>query len=181
MAAALLWWFVTVWHSPPASLGEAAFREAVRRHHQPSSTRVLDDESLGPAPQRSMPPPALPTQAGSTAEGTVPARDAAWWGARMTAARATLARDRVLVAALESRVAALANDIAARDDPQQRAQVIAARQQALAELERMTQQVIEDERAISAIEDEARKAGVPPGWLRDGEMRRWSLSGGRCV
>jgi len=173
MAAALLWWFVTVWHSPPASLGEAAFREAVRRHHLPSATRVLDDQSLGPAPPRLMSPPALPTQADSTAEATVPAKDAAWWGARMAAARAALARDRVLVAVLESRVAALANDIAARDDPQQRAQVIGARQQALAELERMTRQVTEDERAISTIEDEARKAGVPAGWLRDGEMGRW--------
>jgi hypothetical protein len=40
MAAVLLWWFVTVWNSPPVTLGEAAFREAVRRHYLPPSTMV---------------------------------------------------------------------------------------------------------------------------------------------
>jgi hypothetical protein len=85
----------------------------------------------------------------------------------MTTAREAVVRDRVLVSALASRVAALANDIASRDDPEQRAQLMAARQQALAELDRMTTQVSDGERAITAIEDEARKAGVPPGWIRN--------------
>jgi hypothetical protein len=178
MAAVLLWWFVTVWNSPPATLGEAAFREAVRRHHVPASTRVINDDSLGPRSERPGPPvppvqvapavadtgaPAAPPA--KSADGA-PVRDAAWWRARITAARDAVVRDRVLVAALESRAAALANDIAARDDPEQRAQLITARQQALAELDRLTTQVADGERAITAIEEEARKAGVPPGWMR---------------
>ena len=56
MAAVLVWWFVTVWNSPPATLGEAAFREAVRRHHVPASTRMINDDSLGPRPERPAPP-----------------------------------------------------------------------------------------------------------------------------
>jgi len=184
MAAVLLWWFVTVWNSPPATLGEAAFREAVRRHHVPASTRVITDDSLGPRPERPVPPvppvqvdtavidvdapaaQAPPTPPAKSADAA-PVKDAAWWRARMTTAREAVVRDRVLVAALESRVAALANDIAARDDPEQRAQLMAARQQALVELDRLTTQVADGERAITAIEDEARKAGVPPGWIRD--------------
>lgn len=186
MAAVLLWWFVTVWNSPPATLGEVAFREAVRRHHAPASTRVVNDDSLGPRPEQlvsaSPPvgelaasplqdPPAKggevePARPVNLANPATPVRDAAWWRARMNAARDALARDRVLVAALESRVAALATDIAARDDPEQRAQLVAARQQALAELDRLTTQVSDGERAIATIEDEARKAGVPPGWIR---------------
>jgi hypothetical protein len=187
MVAALLWWFVTVWNSPPATLGEAAFREAVRRHHTPASIRMVNDETLGPRPA----PPALvapavpaqpvtepaapgvpepPAKTGA-AEAAAPVKDAAWWGARITVARAALARDKVLVSALESRVAALGNDIASRDDPEQRAQLVAARQQALAELDRLLTQVADEERAITTIEDEARKAGVPPGWIRDGGWR----------
>jgi hypothetical protein len=173
MAAVLLWWFVTVWNSPPATLGEAAFREAVRRHHVPASTRMINDDSLGPRPERAVPPvqAEAPVVVGAqpppdTVEAA-PAKDAAWWRARITTARQAVVRDRVLVSALESRVAALANDTASRDDPEQRAQLMAARQQALAELDRLTTQVAEGERAITAIEDEARKAGVPPGWIRN--------------
>ena len=169
MVAALLWWFVTVWNSPPATLGEAAFREAVRRHHTPTSIRVVNDETLGPRPAPVAPvAPGVPEPPAKTgaAEAAAPVKDAAWWGARITVARAALARDKVLVSALESRVAALGNDIASRDDPEQRAQLMAARQQALAELDRLLTQVADEERAITAIEDEARKSGVPPGWIR---------------
>jgi hypothetical protein len=101
-----------------------------------------------------------------------PDKDAAWWQKRISTARDTVARDRLLVAALGSRVNALANDIASRDDLEQRALLITARQQALAELDRLKTQIDEGIAAIAAIQDEARKAGVPPGWIRDEPMRR---------
>jgi hypothetical protein len=141
---------------------------------------MLNDDSLGPRPERPVPPlqaeppaqtepPVIDVAAPPPPAATVaaaPVKDAAWWRARITAARDAVVRDRVLVSALESRVAALANDIAARDDPEQRAQLMAARQEALAALDRLTTQVSDGERAITTIEDEARKAGVPPGWIR---------------
>lgn len=177
MVGVLLWWFVTFWNSPPSTLGEASFREAVRRHHTPAATRVVTNASLGPAPVRAAaPPPAVVAEAppvGAAAppepdkSKAEPVKDAAWWQKRMTTAREAVARDRLLVAALESRVAALANDIASRDDPEQRALLILARQQALAELDRLKIQIDEGSAAIVAIQDEARKAGVPPGWIRD--------------
>lgn len=176
MVGVLLWWFVTFWNSPPATLGEASIREAVRRHHMPASTRVVTDASLGPArpaPQLPAPafnetlPPVPPDPASVDKSKGEPVKDAAWWQKRMATAREAVARDRLLVAALESRVAALANDIASRDDPEQRALLMTARQEALTELDRLKKQVDDGVAAIAAIEDEARKAGVPPGWIRD--------------
>lgn len=177
MVGVLLWWFVTFWNAPPASLGEASFREAVRRHHTSASTRVVNDATLGPAPARAAAPPspvvadapalavaALPEPDKSKTE---PVKDAAWWQKRITTAREAVSRDRLLVAALESRVASLATDIASRDDPEQRAVLMLARQQALAELDRLKTQIDDGMAAIVAIQDEARKAGVPPGWIRD--------------
>jgi hypothetical protein len=177
MVGVFLWWFVTFWNSAPATLGEASFREAVRRHHTTASTRVITDASLGPAPVRVAVPP-TPVTADTTAGVALtppdpdpsklePVKDQAWWHKRITTAREAVARDRLLVAALESRVAALANDIASRDDPEQRAVHITARQQALAELDRLTLQVEDGVAAVAAIQDEARKAGVPPGWVRN--------------
>ena len=43
---------------------------------------------------------------------------------------------------------------------------MAERVRTLAELERMRTQVADGVKAISDIEDEARREGVPPGWLR---------------
>jgi hypothetical protein len=176
MAGVLLWWFVTFWNSPPSTLGEASLREAVRRQHTAPATRVVTDASLGRAPVRvTIPLPAVAADASPVGEAarpepdtskTEPVKDAAWWQKRMTTAREAVARDRLLVAALESRVAALATDIASRDDPEQRAALMLARQQALAELDRLKIQIDEGLAAIVAIQDEARKAGVPPGWIR---------------
>ena len=39
---------------------------------------------------------------------------------------------------------------------------------ALAELERLKKEIDTQQKAITAIEDEARRAGVPAGWLRPG-------------
>ncbi len=174
MVAALLMMVVAVWNAPPATLGEAAIREAVRRQKMAPSAVTLTNESLGPAPPAvTIPLPEVPVAAdagtaappaGTDAKPEV--RDAAWWGARMTAARETLARDRLLADALQGRVASLTSEIAGRDDPAQRAQLMTARQQALDELERTKKQIDAGVLAITAIEDEARKAGVPPAWIR---------------
>jgi hypothetical protein len=68
--------------------------------------------------------------------------------------------------ALQSRINALATDFVNRDDPAQRAQIESERKRALAELERVRKEMTDQTSAISDIEEEARKSGVPPGWLR---------------
>jgi hypothetical protein len=174
VAVTLLKMFMGVWNSPPASLGEVALREAVRRQAMTASLRKLTDSDIGPAPAR---PAATKPAAGSATvaaeDETKPAekpaeppKDEPWWRSRITAARSALERDKLLVSALENRVSTLTRDVVNRDDPAQRAALIQERLRALEELESMRKQVIADTEAIAAIEEEARRAGIPPGWIR---------------
>jgi hypothetical protein len=68
--------------------------------------------------------------------------------------------------ALQSRINALSGDFVNRDDPIQRARIGDDRQKALAEMERLQADIALGRKQIDEIEEEARKAGVPPGWLR---------------
>ena len=61
---------------------------------------------------------------------------------------------------------ALSADFVNRDDPYQRAKIGEDRQKALAEMDRVKVEIAEQKKKIEDIEEEARKAGVPPGWLR---------------
>jgi hypothetical protein len=93
-------------------------------------------------------------------------KDEAYWRSRINAARSALERSRIFADALQSRINALTADVINRDDPAQRAQLDLERQRALAELDRVKKEVAAQTKAISDIEEEARRAGVPPGWLR---------------
>ena len=84
----------------------------------------------------------------------------------MGAARSALERSRIFAEALQSRINGLTTDFVNRDDPAQRAQLELERQRSVAELDRVKREMAEQTKAIAAIEEEARKAGVPPGWLR---------------
>lgn len=92
--------------------------------------------------------------------------DEAAWRARITGAREALDRSTSFAAALQTQISALTADFVNRDDPAQRAQIEQQRLKAVAELERTQRDIEANRKAITAIEDEARKAGVPAGWLR---------------
>ena len=166
----LLRMFMDVWNAPPASLGELGRREAIRRQAVKASTRMLTDADIGPAPERVPPKPAPDAVAADEGKpGEKPAeppKDEKWWRARITTARAALERDKLLLAALDNRVSTLTRDVVNRDDPAQRAALINERLRALEELDLMRKQIVADTEAIALIEEEARKAGVPPGWIR---------------
>ena len=68
--------------------------------------------------------------------------------------------------ALQTRINSLTSDFSARDDPYQRAQLADDRQKALAELSRVKGEIDAGTKLIAEIEEEARQAGVPPGWIR---------------
>jgi hypothetical protein len=94
------------------------------------------------------------------------AKDQAYWKARMDSAVAQLDRDRLYAEALQSRINALTTDFTARDDPAQRALIGQDRDKAVAELDRLKRVIQDDKDAITAVEEDARRASVPPGWLR---------------
>ena len=120
-------------------------------------------------------PPAAPGNAtpavnlpGGTGTAAPELRDQAYWSSRMATARAAVERSRLFAEALQSRINALATDFVNRDDPAQRAVIEADRKTALAGLDKVKKEMTEQQQQIADIEDEARRAGTPSGWLRPG-------------
>jgi hypothetical protein len=159
-------------------LAAVAKKEEERRKSVKAAGKVYTNEDLkaditpsaavatntsAPAPSAQVPPVDAP-DANATPDGEV--KDEAYWRGRIGAARSALERSRIFGDALQSRINALTTDVANRADPAQRAQLELERQRALAELDRVKKEIADQTKAITDIEEEARKAGVPPGWLR---------------
>ena len=125
--------------------------------------RVDDRErDAGAEPGATATEPANPT-ASPEAAGT---GDEERWRNRMTEARQALEQAERRAAGLQTRVNRLWADFTARDDPAQRAAIERDRVAALDELEETEAEADDLARAITDLRDEARRAGVPPGWLR---------------
>jgi hypothetical protein len=167
------------------SLAEVARQEEVRRKAVKDSGKVYTNTDLRPDITKTpaaaaaatadgkAPPDAGKADAdgkaagqGDKAKTDEPVKDQAYWSRRIGDARAALERSRIFADALQSRLNALTADFVNRDDPAQRAQIELERKRATSELERVTKEIAEGTKAIADIEEEARKAGVPPGWLR---------------
>ena len=175
------------------SLGDLARQEEARRKAVPKPAKVYTNETLrpdGPAPVPSPPAPGAspaspasatpPATAASSAPAAGQAQAAATpaapasaapqgeaaWRKKVADARAGLERSKTFQDALQSRINALSADFVNRDDPAQRSQVGADRQKALAELERVKLEIQQFQKQIGDIQEEARRAGVPAGWVR---------------
>lgn len=100
------------------------------------------------------------------AKTTSEVKDEKYWRQRIQAERDALARAQSFAEALQSRINALSNDFVNRDDPAQRNVIAGDRQKALTELERVRKEIAQHTQAIADIQQEARRAGVPAGWVR---------------
>jgi hypothetical protein len=138
----------------------------------PASAGAPASENPGPAGEQAAAasghgaPPAASPAAGGQAGAASPPRDQAYWGSRMTQARAQLERSQTFAQALQNRVDALWTDFVNRDNPVERAAIEQDRIKALDELARVKKEIDEQTKAIAAIQEEARRANVPAGWLR---------------
>ena len=168
------------------TLGEVAKKEAERRKAQPQTGKVYTNKDLpasaqkpataNPSTETTAQTPTDPVAAatGQKAEdGKAPAdkpqgdqKDQAYWKNRMATAREELRRSEMFAEALQTRVNTLNKDFNSRDNPAQRSAIGADRTEALNELTRVKQDVERGKKQIADIEEEARKAGVPPGWVR---------------
>ena len=158
------------------TLGELAKKEEARRKSVKSSGKVLTNDSLGQAkpsplpPASSQPAPAPATAEKAVAEAKKPEVDRkaeeAAWRQRVASTQDSLQRSQTFAEALQSRINALTADFAARDDPAQRAVIANERQKALTELDRVKNDIALQTKAMADMREEARRAGVPPGWLR---------------
>ena len=92
--------------------------------------------------------------------------DAATWRKRRETIETALERSKTFAEALQSRINGLTADFSARDDPAQRNIVATERQKALTELDRVKREIAQNTKALADLQEEARKSGVPAGWLR---------------
>jgi hypothetical protein len=161
--------------SQAQSLGDVARKEEARRKRIARPGKVYTNETLGGTSEARPPAPVSDTEtpgatpAPKTApkpEEADPPKTETYWRSRVAKAREGLERARTFQEALQSRINALTADFTSRDDPAQRATIGSNRQKALAELERVNGEVTGFEKELRDIEEEARRAGVPPGWLR---------------
>jgi hypothetical protein len=166
------------------SLADVARAEEARRKasRQPSKVYTNDDlaASRG-APAVDVTPPmpvAAPASApASTAAKPAPApgpqtaaseapKDEKYWRERLGAARAAVERSQAFLDALQSQINGLYTEFVNMSDPIQRAAIEKKRLLAIGEQERLKSEITQQIKAVAAIEDEARRASVPPGWLR---------------
>ena len=168
------------------SLGDVARQEQARRKGVASAGKVYTNQSLpntppgAPAPQPAAQtgtpgPSATGSQGQTPAAGDQPAaagaadkttKDEAYWRQRIQTERELLARAQSFADALQSRINALSTDFVNRDDPAQRNAIAADRQKALTELDRVKKEIRDHTKAVEDIRQEARREGVPAGWVR---------------
>ena len=174
---------VSVLAAGAQSLADVARKEAARREAVKAPAKVVTNNDL-----RAVTPaaPAVPSVAGEpgveppAAAGGVPAdaaaenppeapdptRSAEYWRKRISDARQARDHNAFLLEAIQSRIDALTADFSARDDPFQRAQIDQPPECDCRTRSHDKGPGGQLERKISDIEEETRRANVPPGWLR---------------
>ena len=161
------------------SLADVAKKEEERRKTIQAPAKVYTNKDLTavpggtptPAPATGAEPSAdaaapAPAAAEAPAKEKGPVKDQAYWSARRKALQDKLDRDESFLLALQTRINSLATDFVNRDDPAQRAVIERERLKAVGDLGRLQQDIAAGKKGLSDFEEEARRAGVPPGWLR---------------
>jgi hypothetical protein len=173
------------------SLADVAKKEEQRRKAAPETGKVYTNKDLNAAPPPSTPPPPAASSGAADAKdaakkdgkdakdekdkdatGKDAAKDGAkekdqvYWAARMKTLKDQVDQNQTYVDAIQTRINALTTDFVNRDDPAQRSVIERDRQKAVAELARLKQAIVDGKKAIADLGEEARRAGVPPGWLR---------------
>ncbi len=171
--------------SQSVSLADVARAEEARRKTAKKSTKVLTNTNLTPSPESSIPAPPSPAPAASGATNATagvpttnipggkagpvdPAamKDQAFWAGRISKARTESSRTQMFADSLQTKINSLRTDFVNRDNRVEREKIQQDLNTALAELERLKKEIDLQTKAITAIEDEARRANVPSGWLR---------------
>lgn len=168
------------------SLADVARKEEERRKAITQPAKVYTNKDLVPVPAGSTPPAASTSAEKSddskvsqdskdADKATSPGKDAGkdpvvkdqkYWSGRLKDLQTQLDRDQSFADALQNKINSLTADFVNRDDPAQRAAIERDRQKSLGEVARLTKAIDDDKKAIADLLEEARRAGVPPGWLR---------------
>lgn len=159
------------------SLADVAKAEEARRKTVKAAAKIYTNEDLGrtpdtsPAPPSSTPNPgAKPTDAAAKSDeqkaAADPTKTEAHWRDRATAIQQSLSRNKLLLDALQSQVNGLNAEFVNTDDPGQRGLLEARLKRASGELQRVQQDIEKQSKAAADLQEEARRSGVPAGWVR---------------
>ena len=168
------------------SLADVARAEEARRKAVKGQAKVYTNDTLRgpdggePPAAPPAPPPAATTSApAAAAKAATPAdgkpaaprapeapKDEKFWRDRLASAREALARSQTFADALQTQINGLYTEFVNMSDPAQRAVIEQKRLGAIAELDRVKADIAKQTKALADIEDEARRANVPAGWLR---------------
>jgi hypothetical protein len=159
------------------SLASVAKEAEAKRKTTKSSGKVYTNDQLKSDPRdvstpasssAATPPPASDVTADDKAkpDEAKQAKDEAYWRDRMKAEREALARAETFAGALQSQINGLYGEFTACQAPPQCNEISARRQKSIAELDRVKKEVALHTKGVADIQEEARKAGVPAGWVR---------------
>ena len=166
------------------NLADVARAEEARRKTVKGQVRVYTNETLRgadggeapapppqapaatPAPETTAKPAGPPGTKPAAPAATDAAKDEKFWRDRLTAARDALRRSQTFADALQTQINGLYTEVTNMSDPAQRAVIEQKRLAAIAEQDRVKADIGKQTKVIADIEDEARRANVPAGWLR---------------
>jgi hypothetical protein len=158
------------------SLADVARREEERRKVIKAPVKVYTNDDLRRYPVTTPEPSAQPAEVRppDASEKLADPKDAkpsieqgeAHWRQLMGEARAARARSDTFLEALQSRLQALTEDFYAQQDPARRSAIWVQRTRVFDDMERLKKDMAEQDTAIAKIEEDARKANIPPGWIR---------------
>ena len=170
--------------SQAPSLADVAKKEEERRKTVRKPSKVYTNSTLATPDHVTSAPPSTTAAASASGNASPPSttpgrpaaegkpgdvKDQAYWASRMAKARDDLRRIQMFGDALQTRINSLRTDFVNRDNRVEREKIEQDLNAALAELERVKKDIEAGQKAIAAIEDEARRANVPSGWLRSPE------------
>jgi hypothetical protein len=174
----------------PQSLAEAARKAEAERKAVKAPGKVYTNDDLkrfGSAPPpppagageaaRPAPPavegqtPTQPGQPGPEASAQKPAeqqpvKDEAWWRKTLAEARSKLERSKAAVEALDNRIYALQLDFYSRSEQSERDTIAREIEKVMAEKDKNYREMEDASATLAGLEEEGRRARVPPGWLR---------------
>ena len=156
--------------------GKVYTNDALRPQPPATSAPLRATGTAAPAQPGASPAPGAPASGAPTGEAAKPGDQAAVptdtpqtedaWRTRVATEREAVTRSQMFADALQSQINGLNTEFENRSDPAQRSVIGAKRQKALAELDRVKKEIQEHQKAVTTIQDEARRAGVPAGWTR---------------
>lgn len=158
------------------SLADVARKEEARRKDVKKPSRVITNKDLKasdnvapPEPAEGQAPAPAPAENADKTDDGQPkaeASDEQVWRQKMADARTALERSQMHLDALQNRIDGLWAQFTAHDNYVERERIEADRKKALAEYDRVKAEIEDQKKAITDLEEQARRANVPPGWLR---------------